>query len=75
MNTRFCQSCGMPLPEGEKAPYCRYCTDDQGRLKPREAVREGIAAWLEQFAPDKGKADFRKRADSYLNAMPAWAEE
>ncbi len=74
MNARFCQSCGMPLPENDQADYCRYCTDENGKLKPREAVREGIAAWLEQFTPDR-KADFRKRADSYLNAMPAWAEK
>jgi len=74
MNARFCQSCGMPLPENDKAAYCRYCADENGNLKPREAVREGIAAWLEQFTPDR-KADFRKRADSYLNAMPAWAEK
>jgi hypothetical protein len=72
---RFCQSCGMPLPEAGNAVYCQYCTDDKGNLKPREAVREGIAAWLEQFSPNPGKVDFRKRADSYLNAMPAWAEE
>ena len=74
MNARFCQSCGMPLPENVKAVYCQYCTDEKGKLKPREAVREGIAAWLEQFTPDK-KADLRERAESYLNAMPAWAEK
>jgi hypothetical protein len=72
---RFCQSCGMPIPETGKSAYCQYCTDDKGKLKPREAVREGIAAWLKQLSPDDGKADFMKRADSYLNAMPAWAKE
>ena len=72
---RFCQSCGMPLPDKGSAAYCQYCTDDKGKLKPREAVAEGIAAWLEQFSPNDGKVDFKKRAESYLKAMPAWAEE
>lgn len=67
----FCHSCGMPT-EGEQ--YCRYCRDESGNLKPREAVREGISQWLASWAPDK-TADFGKRADAYLAAMPAWAEK
>ncbi|HDQ45827.1 MAG TPA: hypothetical protein ENN17_10085 [bacterium] len=73
MNT-FCQSCGAPVPDAPGAGYCTYCTDEKGNLKSREAVRAGIAAWLEQFSPNDGTVDFRKRADSYMNAMPAWAE-
>ena len=64
-----CQSCGMPA-EGQ---YCEYCTDESGALKPREEVREGLAAWLSSFAPEKS-ADFRARADHYMAAMPAWAD-
>lgn len=64
----FCRSCGMPSTE----QYCGYCTDESGALKPREAIREGIAQWLSSWAPDKD-ADFGARADHYLAAMPAWA--
>ncbi|MBN1781070.1 hypothetical protein JW948_08110 [bacterium] len=71
---KFCQSCGMPLNAETTGSYCHYCTDDQGQLKPREAVAEGIAAWLEMFTPDDGNVNFKKRAESYLAAMPAWAE-
>ena len=53
--------------------YCEYCTDESGALKPREEVREGLAAWLSSFAPEKS-ADFRARADHYMAAMPAWAD-
>jgi hypothetical protein len=70
---RFCQSCGMPLPDAETVVYCRYCTDEKGDLKSREEIRGGISAWLEQFSPGGGSVDFNKRADSYMKAMPTWA--
>ena len=71
---KFCQSCGMPLTEAKNDRFCQYCTDENGQLKSREAVREGIAAWLQMFTPNPENVDFQSRADSYLNAMPAWAE-
>ena len=71
---KFCQSCGMPLADQSSGPYCPYCTNEDGELKSREAVREGIAAWLQMFTPDAENVNLQKRAESYLNAMPAWAE-
>jgi hypothetical protein len=59
--------------EAGEAVYCQYCTDESGALKSRDAVREGIAGWLASWAPDK-TADFSKRADSYMSAMPAWTK-
>jgi hypothetical protein len=74
-----CYSCGMPLTgeEGAKSRgnYCRYCADEQGNLLPAEQVKQGIAQWLQGWAPQGNKADFGKRAESYMKAMPAWAEE
>lgn len=75
----FCQSCGAPVATGEKTKsvaqqYCEYCTDETGKLKPREAVRDGIAGWLASWANEKG-ADFTARADHYMSAMPAWAKD
>ncbi|MBN1780316.1 hypothetical protein JW948_04265 [bacterium] len=71
---KFCQSCGAPLTESKSESYCPYCTDENGELKSREAVREGIAAWLQMFTPDAASVDLQARAESYLRAMPAWAE-
>ncbi|MFC1568693.1 zinc ribbon domain-containing protein [bacterium] len=71
---KFCQSCGMPLTDQPSDQFCQYCTDETGQLKSREAVREGIAAWLQMFTPNPENIDFQKRAEAYLNAMPAWAE-
>lgn len=67
---QFCHSCGMPT-EGQ---YCEYCSDENGNLKSHDEVREGIAYWLSSWAPSPN-ADFRSRADSYMRAMPAWAEQ
>ncbi len=70
-----CHSCGMPLVAAEaRGNYCQYCADEQGKLHPRERVQQGIAQWLEGWAPEEGKKpDFMKRAESYMRAMPAWA--
>lgn len=74
-----CQSCGMPLTEefaNPKAPqYCTYCSDEAGQLLPRAQVQAGVAQWLESIAPADSTANFSARADHYLRAMPAWAEE
>ena len=73
----FCHSCGMPLADKQHARknYCQYCADEAGHLYPRELVQKGIADWLQQFTPQDQPTDFMKRADYYMKAMPAWAEE
>lgn len=71
---QHCHSCGMPLSNEAKGNYCTYCTDEKGNLHPREAVRQGIAQWLQGFSPQKEGVDFLHRADCYLQAMPAWAD-
>ena len=78
MFDKFCQSCGMPLKDDtchrSSEVYCKYCANETGDLQPRDAVQAGIAEWLKMFASTKDNVDFMKRADSYLKAMPAWAE-
>ncbi len=74
---KYCISCGMPL-SGENGKdyrdnYCIYCSDENGRLYPRELVRKGIAEWLKQLTPDDVSADYAKRAEYYMKAMPVWA--
>ncbi|MDP3148861.1 MAG: hypothetical protein Q8N83_06990 [Ignavibacteria bacterium] len=79
MEMKFCHSCGIILDGNiakEAAPdLCGYCADEKGNLKPKEEVRKGVAEWLKSFAPKQGNADFMKRAENYMNAMPAWAKE
>ncbi|MDP4176489.1 MAG: hypothetical protein Q8933_21095 [Bacteroidota bacterium] len=80
MEMKFCQSCGVILDgtiakEGAKPGHCTWCVDEQGNLKPKEEVQAGVAEWLKSFSPKDGNPDFMKRAENYLNAMPAWAEK
>ena len=76
-----CHSCGIPIgmQVGDqtitaRGDYCNYCTDEQGKLFPKEFVQKGIAEWLASWGPKDKNIDFMKRAEYYLMAMPAWAE-
>lgn len=75
---KFCFSCGAPLKEAfvNKASdkFCNYCADETGKLKDRKVIQEGIAGWLKGMDPSNTVSDYMARADLYLKAMPAWAE-
>jgi hypothetical protein len=74
----FCSSCGMQL-KGEnwkdyRGEFCLYCSDESGNLYPLELVRGSIADWLKEISDENSSADFMKRAEYYMKAMPAWAD-
>ena len=75
----FCHSCSAPLNvpdfKGPAENYCKYCTDEQGNLKPRDTVRQGIAEWLKSWQPNLDDATALTRAESFMKAMPAWADQ
>ena len=78
MNTRFCFSCGMPLDTGtQNTPdnFCGYCTTNDGKLKSREEVQQGIAQWMKMWQPDIDDEKAAVRAGAYMNGMPAWAAD
>lgn len=72
----FCHSCACPtsMPDfkGPAENYCRFCTDEQGNLKSREEVKQGIAQWLKMWQPGINDDIASKRASDYMKAMPAW---
>jgi hypothetical protein len=53
--------------------YCRYCSDEEGRLKPRGEVRELIAHWFEEWQGDISHEEAVRRAKIFMEAMPAWS--
>lgn len=55
--------------------YGKYCCKAYGELYRREGIQKMIAEWLKQGSPDPESGDFVERADSYLKAMPAFAEK
>lgn len=73
----FCYSCTAPLssPEfqGAAADYCKYCTDEAGNLKSRDDVQQGIAEWMKTWQPNLDDAKAARRADLFMQSMPAWA--
>jgi hypothetical protein len=75
----MCHSCAAPLGVAEfKGPaenYCKYCTDESGKLKSRDAVQQGIAGWFKSWQPGLDDRKALSRAADYMKAMPAWAED
>lgn len=76
MEMRFCHSCSMPLTGSDGTTvagnYCQYCSDESGNLKTREEVKQGIAEWLGSWSPGVDSAECLRRAEHYMQAMPAW---
>lgn len=76
MDPRYCHSCTAPLHlpgfAGPNDNYCRHCTDADGELLPREAVRHEIAHWLRSWQPGIDEPESLRRAELFMSAMPAW---
>ena len=75
---KFCFSCAAPpaMPDfkGPAENHCKYCTDDQGRVKSRAEVQAGVAQWFMMWQPGLDEQTAAQRADIYLRAMPEWVE-
>jgi len=68
----------MPLTldsQGPNAEYCRYCTDENGQLRPRDEVKQGIATWLQSLQEGITEERAIMRAEHFMQAMPAWADD
>ncbi len=74
----YCHSCSAPLSDefkGASDRFCKYCLDEAGGRKSRDEIQSGIAQWLMSWDPGLTEAKALVRADHYLKAMPAWAED
>ncbi len=75
---RPCDSCGMPMREAKdhgggdcSNPYCVHCTDETGKLKSREQVREGMTR-LYMSRMGKPREEAAKFVDQQMKKLPAW---
>ena len=76
--TDKCESCGMPMVHDEVRGggkkdnrYCVHCTDEEGNLKDREEVREGMVRfYMKSMA--KPRAEAERFVDEHMSKMPAW---
>jgi hypothetical protein len=77
--TRYCHACAAPLDmpdfKGPAENFCRYCTDESGKLKPKETVKQGIAEWFKSWQPGIDDQKALNRAELYMKSMPAWADD
>ena len=73
---RFCLSCMSSLsdPEnrGKAKNYCRWCSDKEGRLLPRDEALDVMTDWFQSWQAGLSREEARRRADLYMRAMPAW---
>jgi hypothetical protein len=70
----------MPLADNPEARspnelYCKHCADEQGNLKPRGQVAAGVAWWLKSWQEGITQEQAERRADLFMRALPAWAED
>lgn len=76
---KFCHSCTAPLDmpdfKGPAENYCKHCTDESGKLKPRDVVKQGIAEWFKGWQPDLDDQKALNRAEFFMKSMPAWAQD
>jgi hypothetical protein len=74
---RFCRSCMSSLEDthnvGPSDAYCRWCSDDEGRLLQREQVLEVMTRWFSMWQTGISHEEAGRRADLYMRSMPAWA--
>ena len=71
-----CHSCSAPLNvfKGASDIYCKYCSDETGKLKSYEDCREGVVHWLSSWQPNLDRVTGLVRAEHFMKAMPAWAD-
>jgi hypothetical protein len=50
--------------------YCRYCTDERGRLKSRVEVRNGMTNFYMNLG--KSRRDAEAAVEEAMAKMPAW---
>jgi hypothetical protein len=78
METRNCESCGMPMKKTEdfgggdpQNKYCRFCTDEKGNLKSYQEKVEDFKNFLMK-TQDLSESQAVKMAKDSLKQFPAW---
>lgn len=73
-----CQSCGMPMMKPDDHgggrldnAYCKYCTDTQGNLLPKDQVREKMIQFhIQNLGKTQQQAEVD--VDRHMALMPVW---
>jgi hypothetical protein len=74
----WCISCSISLEDehnrGRSDLFCRFCSDEEGRLKSRSKVQNLIARWFERWQENLNHDEAMRRAGLFMTAMPAWSD-
>jgi len=72
----WCRSCSISLEDehnrGISEHFCRFCSDEEGKLKSRSKVQNLIARWFERWQENLNHDEAMRRAGLFMMAMPAW---
>lgn len=66
-----CESCGMPIDDGQ---LCHHCADENGQLHPFEERFERMVQWAQGENPDLSRDEAEVRTKAYMRTMPAWKD-
>ncbi|AJQ93687.1 zinc ribbon domain-containing protein [Gynuella sunshinyii] len=69
MSEHRCESCGMPIDDGQ---FCQYCVDEQGQLQPFEERFERMVQWALSERSDLSRPEAEEQTRQYMRTMPAW---
>jgi hypothetical protein len=74
---RFCRSCMASLTDpqnkGASLQFCRWCSDEDGRLRPEQEVHSILTNWFQHWQAGITGEQAAERARHYMLSMPAWA--
>jgi hypothetical protein len=66
-----CESCGMPIENGQ---YCNYCVDQTGKLQPFEERFQRMVQWMQREKPSLSREKAESETLAYMARMPAWKD-
>ena len=74
-----CMSCGMPMTKAEDFGglnpanvYCAHCTNEDGSLKSRDEVYQGMVNFM-MVSQNMDRKAAELAAQDYMAKMPAWS--
>ncbi|MBN2586371.1 MAG: hypothetical protein JXA64_05560 [Candidatus Fermentibacteraceae bacterium] len=70
----YCRSCLASIEDHApgSGDYCKWCGNEDGSLKPRLEVLEIMTDWFMSWQKGIDRQEAGRRAESYMQAMPAW---
>ncbi len=66
-----CQSCAMPIEDGE---YCQHCVDENGTLLTYEETFKRMVQFYLSQKRSKSREEAKREVLTHMAKMPAWRD-